>query len=208
MGRRETKIGSGGGRRLSPWISAAGIACAFGADYLLFRLALDRNYFGWYIAHGANVALLLTVFSIAVELDDEPNLVAADPSDYVGAWLAFLGKGFLWLSNVVDEARPTKRAESLDSPITALFAVIWLVAAFAWMLIIVPALYFTTFVCGAPIRQTKATTSEILVTETPSGSDGADSQKTFNIGLNVKNKPVSATNAIAAALLYGLSFAV
>jgi len=49
-------------------------------------------------------------------------------------------------------------------------AAVWTVAAFAWLLVIVPALYF--------------------------------------IGLNIKKKPVSATNAIAAALLYGLSFAL
>lgn len=83
--------------------------------------------------HGAQDRELLprlpTVFSVAVELDDEPHLVAADPGDYLGAWFAFFGKGFLWLSNILDGARPTQRAEFLDGPITGLFAVIWLVAA-------------------------------------------------------------------------------
>jgi hypothetical protein len=206
--RRETRIGSEDSKRMSPWISGAMIAAALAADYLLFRLAFDKNYFHWYITYGAAFALALTVFSVAVELDDEPSLIAADPSDYVGAWLRFFGIGFFWLSNVARSGKPERYAESFDGVITALFALAWTVAVIAWLLIIVPALYFITFVCGALIRQTRATTSEILVQEMRRAAQTSGTQRTFNIGLNIKNKPVTATNAIAVALLYGLSFAV
>ena len=198
----ETRIGSEDGKRMNPWISGASIAAALAADYLLFRFAFHTNYFHWYIVYGGAFALALTVFSVAVELDDEPNLVAADPSDYVGAWFFFFGISFFWLRGVVT-ARPENHAEMFDPVITAPFAVVWMVAVFAWLLIITPALYFITFVCGAPIRQTRSTTSEVLIQVIPR-DQGAG--RTLNVGLNVKKKPVSATNAIAAAVLFGLSF--
>jgi hypothetical protein len=191
---------------MNPWISAAAIAGALAADYLLFRLAFHTNYFDWYIAYGAAFVFALTVFSVAVELDDEPNLIAADPSDYLGAWLRFSAFGFFWLRDIVEAAEPEKRAEFLDGAITGVLAVVWIVAAFAWLLIIVPALYIITFVCGAAIRRTRATASATLVREIR--PDEQTSGRTFVIGLNVKKRPVSATNAIAAALLYGLSFAL
>jgi hypothetical protein len=207
-GARETSIGSGDGKRMNPWISGAAIAAVLAANYLLFKLAFDTNYFRWYVAYGAAFALALTVFSVVVELDDEPNLIAADPSDYAGAWLAFFGFGFFWLYNIVKGAKPETRAESFDGPITALFVVAWMIAVFAWLVIIVPALYFITLVCGAPIRQTRATTSVILIQAIPRDVQRSAERRTFNIGLNIKKKPVTATSAIAAALLYGLSFAV
>jgi hypothetical protein len=204
LGRSETQIGSA--HQLPVWLVALAIPAALAADYLLFRFVLDRDYFRWYIDNGAKFALALTIFSLAVRLDEEPDLIAAEPDKYVASWLAFLGEGFMWLAGLVENGRPRSRWQALDGPIVGLFALVWAVAAFAWLLVIVPALYFVTLVAGAPIRRAAETKpTAILARTAPDGTTGPPIP--FNFGASARANAVSATNALAAALLYALSFA-
>jgi len=174
------------------------------ADYAGFRRVFDANYFDWYLAHGAAFALALSAFSIVIELDDEPGLIAAEPNTYLASWFAFFGIGFLWLRDAV-EAPGRTRWEALDFPFTVLFMTTWVVAVGAWILIVVPALYFVTFVSGAPVRRTQASRSTTSLTETTADRTAST---TFRIDAHIREKPVTATSALAAALLYGISFVI
>ena len=156
-----TTIGGEDGEGASGWLVAAVIVLALVVDYAVFRFVLGIDYIHWYVANGAKLALVLTVLSLAVKLDDEPGLISAHPAQYVGAWLAFLGPGFMWLSNLA-------RADSLtsgsvpfwDGLVAILFSLAWAVVAFAWMLVVVPAQYCVTLVCGAPARLTLSTSRD------------------------------------------------
>jgi hypothetical protein len=200
--RRSREIQSS--KHLAPWQAGVVIAAVLAADYAGFRLVFDANYFDWYLANGAAFALALSAFSIVIELDDEPGLIAAEPNTYLASWFAFLGISFEWLRHAV-EAPGRTRWEALDWPFTALFAITWVVAVGAWILIIVPALYLVTLVAGAPVRRTQASQSTTSLTETTADRT---TSTTFWIDANIRERPVTATNALAAALLYGISFVI
>jgi hypothetical protein len=200
--RRSRRIQSS--KHLTPWQAGVVIAAVLAADYAGFRLVFDANYFDWYLANGAAFAVALSAFSIVIELDDEPGLIAAEPNTYLASWLAFFGISFLWLADAVLAPRRT-RWEALDSPFTVLFMITWVVAVGAWIVIVVPALYLVTVVSGAPVRRTQASRSETSLTETTADST---TSTTFRIGAHIREKPVTATNALAAALLYGISFVI
>jgi hypothetical protein len=191
-------------KHLTPWQAGVVIAAVSAADYAGFRLIFDANYFDWYLANGAVFALALSAFSIVIELDDEPGLIAAEPNTYLASWLAFFGISFCWLGDAV-EAPGRTRWEALDLPFTAVFLITWVVAVGAWILVVVPALYLVTVVSGAPIRRTQASRSQTSLTETTADRT---TSTTFRIGEHIREKPVTATNALAAALLYGVSFVI
>ena len=79
------------------------------------------------------------------------------------------------------------------------------------MLVVVPAQYCVTLVCGAPVRMTLASAWELEVEAKPGPKPRASKHwipigvQMFDVGSNVREKPVTATAAIAAAALFGLS---
>jgi len=56
----------------------------------VFRL-FDRNYFRWYLDHGTELALALSLVALAVDLDRDPSLVSAHPGSYSAGWFAVVG---------------------------------------------------------------------------------------------------------------------
>jgi len=73
-----------------PWIAGlvqflfgwAIIGAALAADYFVFA-AFDQNYFRWYLANGALIAIVFGFVSLAVRLDDYPDLVSSNPLRYL-----------------------------------------------------------------------------------------------------------------------------
>jgi len=211
---RETTIGKGDGEGASGWLYAAIIVLALGVDYAVFRFVFGIDYVHWYVANGAKLALVLTVFSLAVKLDDEKGLISAHPAQYVGAWFAFFGQGSLWLSALVRSDSGTGSVPFWDSLVAALFSLAWMALGFVWMLVVVPAQYCVTLVCGAPVRLTLSTAWELKIESKPSPKPRASKSwipvgaQISNVGSTVREKPVTATAAIAAAALFGLGFAL
>ncbi len=211
-----TTIGDDDGEVASGWLCAGIITLALVADYVIFQFLLDANYVHWYVANGAELALVLTVFALAVKLDDERGLVSAHPAQYVGAWFAFFGQGFMWLSGLLKPGSGTSNPGSVpfwDSLVTLLFCLAWSVVAFVWLLVVAPAQYCVSLVCGAPVRMTLST-KLATVESTPRKKPRSGrtwipvGAQTLDLGSNVREKPVTATAAISAAALFGLSFAV
>ena len=213
-GRRATTIGDEDRHGASGWLSGAAIVVALAANYAVFR-SFGASYFHWYVANGSKLALALALLSLAIKLDDEPGLIAAHPANYVGAWFAFFGQGFFWLANILEpESAASGSVPFWDQLVTMLFSIAWTAVAFAWMAIVVPAQYCVSLVCGAPVRLTLATPREVIVEQLErrqprSGRTWIPTRaKRVNVGLNVREKPVTATAAISAAALFALSFAV
>ena len=159
----------------------------------------------WYVANGAVLALGVSVFSAVADLDDDPSLIAAEPNVYIASWSTYFGIAFYWLSGVVGRATGRTRWEALDGPVTMLFSLAWTAVACAWLVVVVPVLYVVTLICGAPIRRTLGMPSGTVILRTRRDDD---EHTWVNIGANIHEKPVTATNAVAAAVLYGLSFAL
>jgi hypothetical protein len=208
-----TVIGDEGSEAASGWLWAAIFALTLAADYVAFRFLLDRDYFHWYIANGAKLALVLTVFALAVKLDDEPGLVSAHPAQYAGAWFAFFGQAFPWLPALIGtDPSDTGSVPFWDTLVTILFALAWTVVACAWLVVVVPALYCVTLVCGAPVRMTLSRGRLAKIKSTPSKPRSKlwipVVGRTVDVASNVREKPVTAAAAISAAALFALGFAV
>ena len=192
------------------WVSAAIIVLALVADYVIFRFLLDSDYVHWYVANGGTLALVLTVFALAVNLDDEPGLVSAHPAQYVGAWFAFFGEGSYWLSGLIRRGRAVPFWDAL---VTMVFAFVWTVVEFVWLLVVVPAQYVVNLVCGAPVRMALSTGGAGSVTATPPKKTRSRlwisiPERSVDLGGEVREKPVTATAAISAVALFGLGYAV
>jgi hypothetical protein len=213
-GRRATTVGDEDGDVASGWLWVAVIAAALAANYAVFRY-FGGSYFHWYVSNGSKLALALALFSLAIKLDDEPGLIVAHPTNYVAAWFAFFGQGFFWLQNILaSESSESGSIPFWDGLVTILFSLAWTAAVFAWLAVVVPAQYCVTLVCGAPVRLTLATRDDVIVERLerkkprPGRTWIPTSAKRVNVGLNVREKPVTATAAISAAALFALSFAV
>ena len=213
-GRRATTVGDEDGEFGSGWLYAAVIAVALAANYAVFSY-FGASYLDWYVDNGSKLALALGLFSLAIKLDDEPGLIAAHPTNYLSAWFAFFGQGFLWISNILKpESYKSGSAPVWDDLVTILFALAWTAAAFAWLGVVVPALYCVTLVCGAPVRLTLGTRGDVIVERLPSKKPRRGTRwlptraRRINVGRNVREQPVTATAAISAAVLFALSLAV
>jgi hypothetical protein len=142
-----TNIG-GGGRGFHPLIALGGIAALVGANYVVFRL-FDHNYFHWYLDHGAELALGLSLVALAVDLDRDPTLVAMHPGNYSAGWLELVGKTFLYLG---DDVLRNPAVGVFDSPFIMLFDLAFVAVAFCWMAVVAPLQYVITLATGAPAR--------------------------------------------------------
>ena len=213
-GRRATTVGDEDGEVASGWLSGAIIVVALAANYAVFRYFGGR-YFDWYVTNGSTLALALALFSLAIKLDDEPGLIAGHPADYVGAWFAFFGYGFVWLGAILKPGSPRPGSIPFwDGLVTIVFAFAWTAATLLWVAVVVPAQYCVSLVCGGPVRLTLATPRDVIVEvherkKPPSGRTRMPtSTKQVNVGLNIRERPVTATAAISAAALFAASFAV
>ena len=174
------------------------------ANYVVFRL-LDHNYFRWYFDHGAELAIGLSLVALAVELDGDPTLIAADPGNYAAGWLALVGETFLYLG---DEVTRNPAVGAFDGLVIVIFDLAFAAVAFCWLAVVAPLQYFVTLFTGAPARGAlvsrriwvvrSGNTISLrrrLLEEMPEGSE--------QIGL--ASKPVTVTNSITAGALFLVS---
>jgi hypothetical protein len=179
-----------------PWqVSALVLAVALTAIYFVFRL-FDADYFGWYLANGPLIQLLVTAFALGIDLERYPDLISAHPSDYLAACGTIFGWALLERSDEVrphDPAHeePARRSDlprswPLDELFIVLFAIAFSILSLAWLLAVAPIQYFGNLVAGAPVRRALAHPKR----------------------LSIAQKPVAITASITAGLLLAISYFV
>jgi hypothetical protein len=210
------------------------LLAASAINYLWLR-ALGVDYFGAYLELGFLVALLFGVVAVAIDLDSQPDLIAAHPMIYLAANLGLLGVVYGSVSAVLRPARPERelveaglptmtyryRSRILDLVFNLLFSLAFAVAMLAWGLLYAPLQYWVTLVCGAPARDALAS-SETLWVIRSRGAEGFafgpkdpdDFQEPHLKALHARGemtevgfarKPVAFTAAITALVLFGIS---
>jgi hypothetical protein len=176
------------------------------ANYVVFRL-LDHDYFRWYLDHGAELALGLSLVALAVDLDSDPTLIAADPGNYAAGWLALVGETFLYLG---DDVTRNRAIGAFDGLLIMVFDIAFVLVAVCWLAVVAPLQYFVTLFTGAPARGALLSRRIWVVRsgktialrrgsaeEVPEGSE--------EIGL--ASKPVTVTSSITAGALFLVSLA-
>ena len=197
------KIGEEG-TPLHPLISLAAIVALVAANYGVFRL-FDRNYFRWYLDHGAVLALGLSLVALAVDLDRDPTLVDSHPGRYSAGWLAVVGETFMYLAGDVLMNRAVR---ALDLLFIMVFDVAFLAAAVCWLAVIAPLQYFITLVTGAPARG--ALTSRRMWVERRGKTislrkDAVEGMPQGAEEIGFAARPVTVTASITAGALFAVS---
>ena len=189
---------------LHPLVTFTAIVALVAANYVVFRL-FDRNYFRWYLDHGAVLALALSLIALAVDLDRDPTLVAAHPGRYSAGWLAVVGETLVYLSRDVAENRAVG---FLDMLFTGLYGLAFAVVAACWIAVVAPLQYFITLVTGAPARgavvsrrmwvERSGKTVSLIHGPAAKMPTGAE-----EIGLG--RRPVTVTSSVTAGVLFVFS---
>jgi hypothetical protein len=188
----------------SPLVSLAVIVALVAANYLVFRL-LERNYFRWYLDHGAELALALTLVALAVDLDRDPTLVSAHPDNYAAGWLAVVGETATYFG--VDVLR-NPALGFLDMLFTGLYGLAFVGLAACWLAIVAPLQYFITLVTGAPARGALASLrmwverrgNRITLIKGPAGKMPKGAEE-----IGFARRPVAVTSTITAGVLFLVS---
>lgn len=178
-------------------------------NYWIFGL-FGEEYFRWYLVYGGAFALVFALISGAIDLDRYDGLVAVDPGRYLAAWMDVVGSIFSWWSVSLGS---TKRPPSADILPTAIIALVVSLALIGWVVVIAPVQYLVTLLCGAPARLAIASDRKFVVSRSKEITvwrampvDLPTPEGATEIGF--RTKPVTFANAIAAGVLWGVSFAL
>jgi hypothetical protein len=198
----------------SPWIASAVqflvgwviLGAGLTANYVVFAL-FDVNYFRWYVDNGALISLVFAFVSLAVQLDDYPNLVSSNPLRYVFACWTLNFHLFLAWNQVIavdpERAKGVMLAKLFDT-IVSFFAMLAVTVAFiGWLLVVAPIQHVAYAVLGAPARNVLRNpagprydpqTDTTVVTSAETAGSGR--------AFGYVDKPVTLTSALAAAALW------
>ena len=198
-----TLVGGGEPKKpLHPVVVLLVMVALVATDYFVFRL-FDQKYFHWYLAQGAVMSLVVAVIAVAVELDQDQNLISTHPGKYAGAWLRVPGETF---SNFAVIVRADNRA-GLDGIFAGLIGLVLAALWVGWLVVVAPIQYFVTLVAGSPSRTAIASGQRTWVerreetTVIRSGPQELMPKAAEEVG--VARRPVSVTSAFIAALLFG-----
>ena len=200
-----------------PWIAGlvqflfgwAIIGAALAADYFVFA-AFDQNYFRWYLANGALIAIVFGFVSLAVRLDDYPDLVSSNPLRYLYACQTLLLHLFLAWNQVVavdpERAIGLLLSKLFDLVVSLLAWVSVAVAFIGWLLVVAPIQYVPYAVLGAPARNALRNPDRPRYapesdTTLPTAAEGSSAGHT----IGYVEKPVTLTSAFTAAVLWVVS---
>lgn len=211
------------------------IIAAISAINSVWLKALGVDYLDSYLQSGFLVALLFGIVAVAIDLDSNPNLIAAHPFGYGGGVLELLSKLYAALSNVLRPPRSDRRlaeaglpfmgfryrSRTLDLALNLLFTWSFFAATVAWALLVAPLQYWVNLVCGAPAREALASSKTLWVVRSahrtellfahkdPNQFEEDELRKAHERGemteVGFAAKPVSFTAAISAAVLFGIS---
>jgi hypothetical protein len=156
-------------------LAGLAILLALAAVNALWFDAAGSDYLSWYLDHGAIIALVFGVVSVAVELDRQPALIAADPIGFVQGVVAI----FLELSTSfwamfggtrsdraladagLEAVQSTRRVALFDLLFAALFLGVFALGMIGWALVVAPLQYWVNIVAGTPARTALASSTTV-----------------------------------------------
>ena len=142
------------GRTAVTAIALGTIAALIALNHLAFARWLGVDYFGWYVANGAQIGFLSSLHGLVWgSLDRNTGVVSAHPALYgaaalhvVGLPINALGSGF----GLRGDARDA--GARFDVILAVAIGLLLALALCAWLLVIAPLQYVAFLVFGAPAR--------------------------------------------------------
>jgi hypothetical protein len=165
------------------------------------------RYFTLYVSAGAFIGLAQVAFAISWQaLDRNADLVSANPLKYVAACLWLVGLPFVAYGGHLkfSDHKVVNPWDIIASiPLIALFVL----ASFAWLILIAPPQYFLFLLCGAPSRVAINSNYRLraeLDDNTLKFVEPDPRARPLTIGWDASmgDKPVTMANAFGAAVLF------
>jgi hypothetical protein len=203
-----------GTRPLKAIVGWAVIGALLFGNYVVFEW-IGSDYVDWFIDNGTLIALIFALISAAVDLDRYPHLISAHPSLYGGACAELVASNILSWPDPGQGAKGELgardfRSDAFDSFVGSLFGVGVALLGTAWILVVAPAQYLVVAVCGAPARMARASGIRTWVREeegrTVITRGPRPDSSVGSVAIGIADKPVTYTNALGAAALWGLTF--
>ncbi len=167
-----------------------------------------RRYLDWYVEAGPFIGIAVVAFGAAwKELDSNTGLVSANPGTYIIACSKLAGLPMFAFGGHLK----TKGHNLWDLLAGVPLFAVFIVASFAWLVLIAPLQYFLFLVCAAPsriiLRSNYRLHAQIegrmlyyseLRPETPEPTTGWDA--------SMRGKPVTMANGFGVALLFLIGY--
>ena len=183
------------------------LGVALTANAFVFDL-FDGNYFRWYLDNGALISLVFGFVSLAVRLDDYPDLVSSNPLRYLYACWTLNFHLFLAWSQVIDvdveRSKGVMLSKLFDTIVSSVAMLAVTLAFVGWLLVVAPIQHIAYAVLGAPARNALRNSSAAprfdpaIDVTTPRPAEGAETGHAFGY----LDKPVALTSALTASVLW------
>ena len=183
-------------------------------NYWIFSEIFGTDYLRWYADAGKFIALATAAFGAAWGgLDKHVALISARPCDYLRASLQAAGLP-IYAFGTHFRRQHGARVPGWELVAAIPLVIAFVVAAFGWLLFVVPVQYFVYLVCGAPVRVALRSRVRIegifdagrVVFEERAREEPLRAGGWWDASM--RDNPVTLTNAFAAALLFLLDQAL
>ena len=182
------------------------IGIALTANAFVFSL-FDESYFRWYLENGALISIVFGFVSLAVHLDDYPDLVSSNPMRYLYAcWTLNFHLVLAWSQVVAvdpERAKGVMLSKVFDTVVSLLAMLAVTIAFAAWLIVVAPIQHIAYAVLGAPARNALRNpagprfdpATDLTTPVSPAGTAAGHA-------LGYVEKPVALTSALTAAVLW------
>ena len=191
-----------------PFLALAAI-CFLNSIFVQKVFAVSpRRYLDWYIQMGPFIGIALAAFSAAwKDLDKNIGLVSANPRTYIIACSKLAGLPMFALGGHLK----SKGHNLWDLLAGTPLIIVFIVASFAWLVLIAPLQYFLFLVCAAPSRivlrsnyrlRAKIEDRILYYSELRPGTP----EPTAGWDASMRDKPVFMANAFGALVLFLIGY--
>ena len=179
-------------------------------NYFIFRRVFHSNYLRWYLSAGPFIGLATAAFGAAWGgLDNNVGLISANPLRYIRSCKMVAGLPIYVFGGVVLSKNQPQRISIRDILFGLPLLVVFVVAAFGWLLFVAPLQYFVFLICGAPSRIVLSSNYAVyarmdgrrLIYEDKTTSDPKP-EKGKGWDASMRDKPVTLANAFSAVTLF------
>ena len=170
-----------------------------------------KRYLEWYVATGPFIGLALIAFGAAWDgMDKNVGLVSANPRTYIDACSKLAGLPIFALGGHL-RSKHRDGVNLWDAFVGMPLIVVFMVASFAWLILIAPLQYFLFLVCGAPSRlalssryllHAEVKDKKLIYTEMR--PQDPNNKKAWEASM--RDKPVTLANAFGTAVLFLIGY--
>ena len=178
-------------------------------NYFVFLRFFQANYLRWYLSVGALIGVATAAFGAAWGgLDNNVGLISANPLRYVRSCLLVAGLPIYVFGGVLRSKNQPRRISTRDILFGLPLILVFVIAAFGWLIFVAPLQYFVFLICAAPSRIILSSNYAVharmeggQLTYQDKTTDDPKPERGKGWDASMRDKPVTLANAFSAVTL-------